>query len=171
MSRELAEKAAGIVRDAGGQIVGRTRLQKTAYLLSITGLEDGFRFVYKHYGPFSEELAASAADASLLHLMSEIEQQATWGGVYSIYRSTTVDATVGTDPRRRLAEEAAKANAIELELAATAAFLALDGYDDPWIETARRKPEKSDGDRIEKAKDLYRRLRLIDTPTPMPDIV
>ena len=171
MSRELAERAAAIVRDAGGQIVGRTRLQKTAYLLFITGLESDFRFVYKHYGPFSEDLAASAEDAALLHLMSETEQQASWGGTYSVYRSNVLDQTADHGPRRALAEEAARANAIELELAATAAFLALDGYSDPWAETARRKPEKSEGDRIEKAKVLYKRLSQIETPVKMPAIV
>ena len=32
------EKAAGIVAAAGGQIVGRTKLQKIAYLLELRGL-------------------------------------------------------------------------------------------------------------------------------------
>jgi hypothetical protein len=37
------------------------------------------------------------------------------------------------------------ADAVELELAATAAFLAYERFPDPWGETARRKPEKSGG--------------------------
>ena len=32
------EKVAAIIRDAGGKIVGRTRLQKTGYLLELAGL-------------------------------------------------------------------------------------------------------------------------------------
>jgi hypothetical protein len=32
------QKAAEIVRDAGGRIVGRTKLQKIAYLLELSGL-------------------------------------------------------------------------------------------------------------------------------------
>ena len=49
-----------IVRDAGGEVTGRTRLQKIAYLLEVVGFGNGFQFSYKHYGPYSEGVAASA---------------------------------------------------------------------------------------------------------------
>ena len=55
-------KIAAIIRDAGGEIVGRTRLQKVTYLLTVTGLEDRFSFAYKHYGPFSESVATAVSD-------------------------------------------------------------------------------------------------------------
>ena len=61
MSLTDPELATAIVRDAGGEIVGRTRLQKTAYLLEVTGLGSGVYFAYRHYGPYSEDLALSAA--------------------------------------------------------------------------------------------------------------
>ena len=48
MSKNLAKKAADIVRDAGGMIVGRIRLQKLAYLLTATGLENDLPFVVRH---------------------------------------------------------------------------------------------------------------------------
>ena len=38
--------AAEIVRDGGGRIVGRTRLQKVAYLLELAGFGGGFRFLF-----------------------------------------------------------------------------------------------------------------------------
>ena len=171
MSYMNAMKVAGIVRDAGGRIVGRTRLQKVAYLLSVAGLEEGLPFAYKHYGPYSEDLATAARDAGLFGLLCETEQQASWGGTYSTY-------VVGEQPsssvplaRRRLAAEAAEADAIELELAATAVFLAKEGYSDPWMETARRKPEKTENGRIEKARVLYRKLSAIETPVTWPPIV
>ena len=47
------------------------------------------------------------------------------------------------DAQAGLRVERAQASAIELELAATAAFLAREGQADPWGETARRKPEKA----------------------------
>jgi uncharacterized protein len=116
MSYENAVKVAYIVRDAGNQIVGRTRLQKIAYLLLATGLEGGLPFTYKHYGPYSEELANAARDAALLGLIHETEQQAQWGGVYSTYSFPgPQDASVPA-PRRRLAAEGAAADAVELEL-------------------------------------------------------
>jgi uncharacterized protein YwgA len=78
MSYVNATKVANIVRDAGGKVVGRTRLQKIAYLLTVSGLETGFPFQYKHYGPFSDEVAVAAREAGLLGLLAETEQVAAW---------------------------------------------------------------------------------------------
>jgi uncharacterized protein len=170
MSFADAVKAAEIVRDAGGRIVGRTRLQKVGYLLTVAGLESGLSFFYKHYGPFSEGLAAAARDADLLGFLHETEQQASWGGTYSTYVvSEPPDPSVPA-ARLKLASEAAAADAIELELAATAVFLAKEGYKNPWMETARRKPEKAENGRIDKARLLYRRLSATDTPHRLPDL-
>ena len=170
MTYATAVKTAAIVRDAGGRIVGRTRLQKIAYLLSAVGLEEGLTFVYKHYGPFSDDLANAARMAGLLALIEETESQASWGGTYSTYSVAQVNSLYDS-PRTRLAREAAAADAIELELAATAVFLAKDGHQDPWSETVRRKPEKAEHGRIDKAKVLYRRLSAIDAPIAWPAIL
>lgn len=169
MSRLEATKAKDIVRDAGGRIVGRTRLQKVAFLLRASGLDNSFEFTYKHYGPFSEELANAAREADLLGLLNETEQVANWGGVYSVFQ---VEEPVPDDlmpSRRALASLAAQADAVELELAATALFLSKD-YPDPWEETARRKPEKVGHGRLERAKVLYQGFCAIQTPTAWPAI-
>jgi hypothetical protein len=170
MTYGLAEKVAGIVRDAGGHIVGRTRLQKIAYLLSISGLEDGLPFAYKHHGPYSEALATAARVANLFGLVKETEQQASWGGTYSTYVVGEQSNFPVHSARRSLAAVAAGADAIELELAATAAFLFKEGHSDPWGETARRKPEKAINGGIDRAKALYRRLSAIQTPVALPPI-
>jgi len=169
MSVNDAEKIAAIVRDAGGRIIGRTRLQKIAYLLTVTGLETGLSFTYKHYGPYSEDVAIAARHGHLLGHLQENVQTASWGGSYSIY---SVDAPIPEQipvARKELAAIAVNADAAELELAATAVFLARDGFDDPWGETARRKPEKAGNGRIDRAKELLRRLREIRTPVALPD--
>ena len=57
MGYDLHVKAAAIVRDAGGRLVGRTRLQKVAYLTQLAGFAGDFPFEYRHYGPYSEDLA------------------------------------------------------------------------------------------------------------------
>ncbi len=171
MSTVNALKAAEIVRDSGGRVIGRTKLQKIAYLLSVSGLEDGLSFVYKHYGPYSEDLATGARDANLLGLLTETEQQASWGGTYSTYVVREQPDSAVSPVRRRLAAAAVDADAIELELAATALFLAKEGSSDPWTETARRKPEKAANGRIDKARELYRKLSAIETPVPWPAIV
>ena len=65
------QEAADIIRDAGGQIVGRTRLQKIAYLLEATGLGSGFEFEYRHYGPYSEQLADAVSVSRRLSIIAE----------------------------------------------------------------------------------------------------
>ncbi|HXW72174.1 MAG TPA: hypothetical protein VEK34_12150 [Methylocella sp.] len=178
MSLNNGLKVAEIVREAGGRIIGRTRLQKIVYLFSVTGLETGFAFSYKHYGPYSEDLAVAARQGSLLGYLSETEQTAAWGGSYSIY---TVDPSASPEAaspsgslleaRQKLAKLAASADAVELELAATAVFLAKEGIEDPWKETKRRKPEKAVNERVKGAKELLRQLRAIDAPVPLPTTV
>jgi uncharacterized protein YwgA len=163
-----AHRAAEIVRDAGGQIIGRTRLQKIAYILEAAGLGAGFPFRYKHYGPYSEQLADAAQTARIVGMLNERETPAAWGGVYSIYHSLLPPEDHVHETRRRLAQELVNVDAVELELAATALFLAYEHFQDPWGETARRKPEKADGGRLQRACSLYRHLRSFPTPTPLP---
>lgn len=163
------DKAVGVVRDAGGRIVGRTRFQKIAYLLEITGLGDGFRFAYRNFGPYSEELTTAAWQARLLGLLREEEHPASWGGSYSIFQSVDGSKSDATEPRVELIKEASQADAIALELAATAAFLSIEGIEDPWRETQRRKPEKA-AIRLAEARSLYGRLKAINTPQALPDI-
>lgn len=163
-------EAARLVRDAGGRVVGRTRLQKIAFLLEAAGLGDGFTFEYRRFGPYSEELSTAARDAKLLGIMDEHENRASWGGAYSTF-STDMAQEPNTRPERiQLARTAATSDSIELELAATALFLHLHGVRLPWSETAKRKPEKAEGGRLERARQLYRSLRDIETPRPLPPI-
>ncbi|MGD1038826.1 MAG: hypothetical protein ABR878_17000 [Roseiarcus sp.] len=160
---------AEIVRDAGGTIVGRTRLQKSVFLLSLAGFEQPFRFGYKHYGPFSESLADAVDLAVAFDLISEELRPNSWGGTYSIYSvkdttetetETETETKKERDARVRLLQEAAGSNPILLELAATAGYLSKEeSSKEPWAKTARLKPDKSADGRLEFAKNLYLRLR------------
>jgi uncharacterized protein len=165
--------AAQLVNEAGGELIGRTRLQKVACLAKLAGLLDTFEFEYRHYGPFSQDLAASMDVAAGLRIVEEQERRAEWGGEYSIYRATDRTPPAKDAQRSKFVTEAAKIGAIQLELAATAAFLhveeGLDGKE-AWAETARRKPEKAQGNRLKAAQAAYRRLRRFPTPTPLPAI-
>jgi uncharacterized protein YwgA len=165
-----AQRAAEIVRDAGGQIVGRTRLQKIAFILEAAGLGAGFQFRYKHYGPYSEQLADAAQTARIVGMLREQETPATWGGLYSTYHSQLQPDHFVPEARRRLAQQLVHVDAVELELAATALFLAYELCSDPWDETARRKPEKAEGGRLQRAVQLYQGLRQIPTPRALPPI-
>ncbi len=172
MSLNDSKKVAAIVADAGGRVVGRTRLQKIAYLLSAVGMEDGLTFYYKHYGPYSEELATAAGLGHLFGELTETEHPASWGGTYSIFEAVRpADLEPASEVRCQFASEAARSDSIVLELAATAVFLANDGFQDPWEETARRKPEKVSGNRLEDAKTLIRNLSRFPTPHSLPNII
>jgi len=168
MAVDHAHEAAAIVRDAGGRIVGRTKLQKIGFFLEAAGLGRGFPLQYKHYGPYSEQLAFGVQHAAALRLINENETLSSWGGTYSTFTlSASLDDQV--DPARmNLARELAKADSIELELAATALFLRYDGIADPWSETERRNPEKAAGGRLERAKQLYQHVYQMQTPNPLP---
>ena len=169
-SKSDEENAADIVKDAGGKVVGKTRLQKMAYLLEISGLGCGFSFEYRHYGPFSEDLANAVVIAQIADLITEEEHTAWWGGSYSTFKTTSDSVNSNIDTaRKQILELGMKANPISLELAATAAFLAKEGDSDPWAETERRKPEKA-AKFLTDAQALYRNLKLIATPKQMPAI-
>ena len=175
VTRDPYDAAARIVQDAGGELVGRTRLQKIAFLLSLAGLEDAFKFEYRHYGPYSEDLAEAMEVAAVLGPVKEEERVADWGGHYSIYK---LDGKVGPSDsvRERFVQKAKQVNAIELELAATAAYLfVVEGVGaaaggNPWQETRRRKPSKAAGGRLERAVSAYEELRQSETKNPLPPL-
>ena len=162
------EKAAKIIRDAGGTVVGRTRLQKMAYLLEVTHLGVGFSFEYKHYGPFSEQLADAVSMATLLGIVSERVGSTTWGGTYSTFMANGPRSTEPNSPHAELIKMTVEVDPIALELAATAVFLAKEGERHPWAETQRRKPEKAK--KLVEAKALYASLLKIETPVRLPRI-
>jgi uncharacterized protein len=171
MDKSEWENAAEIVRDAGGRIVGRTRLQKIAYLLELVGLGTGFRFEYRHYGPYSEELAEAIKFADAFGILKENERRADWGGMYSIYSTSKRTRERATGPRATFAETAAQIGAVELELAATAAYLRyVEGSAQPWEEIKRLKPEKATPHRLRAAKEAYENLRRLSVPKPLPSI-
>lgn len=167
---QSVEELVDIVASADGEIVGRTRLQKTAYLLFATGLgAQQFRFRYRHYGPFSENLASISDLSKIFGTLQEDQQPSSWGGTFSVFRTDANPTSEKGSPRVQLIQIAKQANPIDLELAATSVFLALEGCGEPWEETAARKPDKAA--RLESAKALYRKLQGVDSPTPLPSIL
>ena len=145
-----------IVEASGGNITGKTRLQKTAYLLETGGIGFGFEFGYHYYGPYSEELATAAQDARALGLIDARSESGKSGLIYGLPEGAEQAAKDAAFSKRQhfLAKLAAYDTTI-LELAATADFLAKNGFkSDPWAETKRRKSIKATEERITKAKRL-----------------
>ena len=174
MGYDLHVKAAAIVRDAGGRLVGRTRLQKVAYLAQLAGFGNDFTFEYHHYGPYSEELAEAMEIAVGLDFVGKEEKVSASGAWYSVY---TADPADPDNDRARFIAEASNIGAIELELAATAAFLyAEEGCrggpeSDPWEITVQRKASKATKARLRVAKARYRNLLKMAEPGTLPPIV
>lgn len=176
MGYNLHRKAAAIVRDAGGRLVGRTRFQKVVYLTQLAGFMEEFSFEYRFYGPYSEALTEAMEIAVGLGIVAEEEKESASGVYYSIYRIgpgfQCDDRT--NDARTHFVKTAASVGAIALELAATAAFLHVEqgfgreGKGDPWELTARHKPGKAANGRLDHAKRKYETLRGLDVPNPLP---
>ncbi len=167
-TRDSAVAAAELIQDAGGEIVGKTRVQKAAFFLQCMGLGGGFDFYYKHFGPYSDELASALHYARELGLTTEENKKATWGGVYTVFRNAAELDSPANDVRRDVLAIAGKSNPVALELAATALFLAKEGTAEPWTEVRNLKPTKATPEHLKLAKKLYASLSEVDAPTKLP---
>lgn len=145
------------------QLAGRTRLQKTIYLLDQLGLESGAEFIYHHYGPFSSDVVSAWEMSELIYDFKTEDRSGNYGR-YTVFRSqvppsTQVGALPAEDVRRYL-QRLAAASDIVLELAATVVFLEREGYGDPYDEVTIRKPLKATSQRLASARQLISELGL-----------
>lgn len=167
-TRASAVAAAELVQDAGGEIVGKTRIQKAAFFLECMGLGSGLNFYYKHFGPYSDDLANGLHYARELGLTTEEDKKAAWGGVYTIFRNGAAAEDAGNEGRKKVLAIARNANPVALELAATALFLAKEAEAEPWTEVRNLKPTKATNENLKLAKQIYASLREIDAPDALP---
>jgi len=167
-TRESALAAAELVQDAGGEIVGKTRIQKAAFFLERMGLGSGFDFYYKHFGPYSDDLARALHFARELGLTVEEDKKAAWGGVYTVFRSADNVGDGLDEPRHKVLGIARNSNPVALELAATALFLRNEGTAEPWSEVRGLKPTKATQENLKLAKKLYEELREVEAPVELP---
>jgi uncharacterized protein YwgA len=151
-----------------GELVGRTRLQKEAYLLHRCGANFGLAFTYHYYGPYSFELADGLIDAHGEKRIDIKERIGSYGIRYAIFRSMgnaeMPDSLGGlsADAGRSLIEKMQGVSDIILELAATVVYLREEGgYEqNATEETKARKPLKATEDRMEQALVLLSNLGL-----------
>ena len=166
---EREKIVAVLLKAAGGQLVGRVRLQKAVYLLDQLGLESGFHYDYHHYGPFSRDLDNAVADAEAFGIVQEkFGHRGVDGARYSIFELIADDFEV---PERvgQLNEATLESylqtfvetNVTVLELAATANWLAAKEERDDWQEALRRrKGPKVESGRFDRAMDILREVGL-----------
>jgi hypothetical protein len=149
------------VAAAGGRLVSRIRLQKLAYLLDQLGARSGFRYVYRHHGPYSRDLDVAIFDAEAFGLMKERHAHRELDGArYSIFELTGDAACHGfsylKEPRlRAMVPRLAPVGVMILELAATAHWLVASEQVEDWrTEIIRRKGTKTSEGRLEEAMRL-----------------
>lgn len=169
MDRERIVEA--VIAAAGGEIIGRVRLQKTVYLLDQLGLNSKFDYEYHNYGPYSTDLTAATADAIAFGLIEEdFENRRSDGAQYSVFRnqgdndSTAYDAAYGRIGKERTVELVDLMNqysATVLELAATVDWLWRYERRTDWREEIqKRKGVKTAEGRLDLAVELLRELGL-----------
>ena len=152
-----------LLKAAGGEMKGRVRLHKVAYLLDRLGMDTGFRFDYRHYGPFSRELDNAVEDAEASGFVEEqFHRRQIDGACYSIFKlgdnasecPAKIDKLDTTEFQRHL-RTFVEAHVTVLELAATAHWLAQEEQRDDWREMLqRRKGPKVAGGRLDQALAL-----------------
>jgi uncharacterized protein YwgA len=158
---------AEIVAAAGGQVVGRVRLQKIFYLLDRLGLCSGFTYEYHYYGPYSADLADAIEDAKAFGLLKErLDRRVSDGVPYSIFESLGValGECVGSSERSDVTRALLRMQgetATVLELAATIEWLRTVEHVPDWQqELARRKGAKVEAGRVDRAITLLDNLGL-----------
>lgn len=157
-----------LVVAAGGELVGKIRLQKVVYLLDQIGLNSGFSYEYHHYGPYSEELAEQVEDDIIFGRLNADQRRRQSDGVpYVAYSATSagegspIDQHLPADRVRVALSEMQRRSATVLELAATMHWLAVaEGRDNWQAELVRRKGAKTQNNRDQQALELLRTLGL-----------
>lgn len=151
-----------------GELVGRIRLQKLAYLLHRCGANFDVPFVYHHYGPYAPLLANACLSARAERRITIEERPGRYGVPYAIFRiaeDVRPPTGIGALPADKALASLTKikrASDIALELAATIVFLRDDDrYGAQAVrETAIRKPRKTTPERMQAAFGLIRDLGL-----------
>ena len=172
------EIVAGVIALNGGELVGRTRLQKQVYLLDRCGANFGLQFTYHRYGPFSFELAGGVDRACAERQITVEEKVGRHKVPYAVFRPPDgfePPARLGdldSGRARELLKIMEKVSVTVLELAATIVFLRDDwdyyGKDrtDAVDEARMRKPLKATDERMSEALDLLRELKLDQPSSP-----
>lgn len=163
---EIKDLIVDMIALSGGRLVGRTRLQKTVYLLDTQGLKSGAAYYYYNFGPFSDDIADAISDGKFAGELSEkTDYRQVDGSPFSIFEChKPVDGfeTLGgldREKARTLLEKLKAANSTVLELAATIHWLRFIEKVQDWrTELKRRKGAKTEGGRVEQAVALLGEL-------------
>jgi len=155
----------GIVALNGGELVGRTRLQKTAFLLEHCGMASGVPFDYYRYGPFAAELARGWDEAAAAGRLEMAERPGSHEMPYTVFSTDSEPPEKLGELDRDRAQEFLgvldRYSDVVIELAATIVYLRERDFSENVIEELKvRKPLKATDKRIKDALELLNRLGL-----------
>lgn len=155
--------AAVMAAQPGGELVGRTRLQKTMRLLQRLGLPSDYVFRMHHYGPYSDGIQSDINLLERMKFVSEEERLTQDGRLYSVFTARP-DAKIEAVARFGLAIDrmAREDDAVVLELAATYDYFREKGNDHARsIALLRRmKGDKCTPSKVDKARRLLKDIGL-----------
>ena len=154
-----------VISANGGSIAGKTRLQKTMYLLQSLGLETDYEFEYHHYGPYAEGIVEDIEWAKFLGGVKSEERPGHHSVPFTVFetKSLTPNVIAGLSATRlrNILGQLAVCPAVVLELAATLHFLRINGFpENAEKELKVRKPDKAAANRLQAAKKLLVDLKL-----------
>src|SRR5580704_1150437 len=93
--------AAIIAAHPNHEVIGRTRLQKTVWLLQRLGLPTDYVYSLHFYGPYSEEVKSDIGFAEQLGLISEEQKVGMNGTEYFILRAPASESLPNVEQFRR----------------------------------------------------------------------
>lgn len=155
-----------LIEAAGGEIVGKVRLQKVVYLLDQLGMNSGFSYEYHHYGPYSSDLAKTVDDGVFSRRITEEVKRRSDGVPYSVFKLPSGEPievqllgglTIST--AKAALKSMQQRDATVLELASTIHWLVHNERIGNWqSELRRRKGIKTANGRVDQAVDLLDEL-------------
>lgn len=156
--QDLDKLVRQILAAGDGEIVGRIRFQKIAYLLEQKGLGADLGFTYHHYGPFCRDLG-EALDFKVCRREVEEDRITTGSGAaYSILRLKEAGGDVQCvgqlpmEQARHLVTRLKRQQSVVLELAATAHWLQYGERVGDWRKELKvRKSLKATDANIDRA--------------------
>lgn len=157
-----------IVSAAGGEFVGRNRLQKTAYFLEFAGLGTGYRFRYEFSSPHCDELELAMYSARLYYDGFDVNEKPLEGTgcTYSVF-TYTGEGRTHEEAFELLVREAKKTHPIVLELASVASYFTIVKHENPWGEVERRLKDRVINGWLKDAKELHHRFKEMDLKIPI----
>lgn len=165
----LPELIIDIISLSGRKLVGRTRLQKTVYLLDACGLNSGASYYYYNFGPFSDDVANGISDGKFSDLIQEeTSYRQIDGSPFSIFKTQKTPDTIrklgslNVEKAKQMLEKLNSTSAVVLELAATIHWLQFIERVPDWrTELQRRKGSKTGNGRADQAQSLLNEMGFV----------